>query len=54
MQKREAELPPWAARSQFKHFYKLAVNTRLVQTAQGFCVNTGDCIRHLANTELLS
>jgi uncharacterized protein len=54
MQKREAELPPWAAQSRFKHFYKLAVNTRLITSAQGFYLNTGDCIRHLANTELPS
>jgi uncharacterized protein len=54
IQKREAELPPWAERSRFKHFYKLAVNTRLVTPAQGFYLNTGDSIRHPANTELLS
>jgi uncharacterized protein len=54
MQRREAELPSWAARSRFKHFYKLAVNTGLVTLGQGLSLNTGDCIRHLANTELPS
>jgi uncharacterized protein len=54
VQKREAELPPWTARSQFTHFYKLAVNTRLAEPTQGFCLETGDFIRHPANTELLS
>jgi len=27
-ERREASLPPWAARSRFNHFYRLAVNTR--------------------------
>jgi uncharacterized protein len=26
--RREAALPPWAAREQFDHFYRLAINTR--------------------------
>jgi uncharacterized protein len=54
VQKREAELPIWTAKSQFKHFYKLAVNTRLSVPTQGFCLNTGDFIRHLTGTELPS
>lgn len=28
LQRREATLPPWAERSRFDHFYRLAVNTR--------------------------
>jgi uncharacterized protein len=54
MQKRKAELPPWAAQSQFKHFYKLAVNTRLVRPTQELFLSVGDCIRHLVNPELPS
>jgi uncharacterized protein len=54
VQKRKAELPPWAERSRFNHFYKLGVNTRAISPAQGFCLNTGDYVRHLVNTELLS
>jgi uncharacterized protein len=54
IQKRKAELPPWAERSRFNHFYKLAVNTRGIMPAQGFHLNTGDYVRHLVNTELLS
>jgi uncharacterized protein len=53
-QKREAELPSWAARSQFTHFYKLAVNTRLAEPIQDFYLKTGDFVRHLANTKLPS
>jgi uncharacterized protein len=54
VQKREAELPHWAVRSRFTHFYKLAVNTRLSEPIQGFHLKTGDFVRYLANTELLS
>jgi uncharacterized protein len=54
VQQREAELPPWAERSRFNHFYKLAVNTRAISSTQGFYLNTGDYVRHLVDTELLS
>ena len=30
---RAAGLPPWAERSRFNHFYRLAVNTRAPQAA---------------------
>ena len=29
-QRREQQLPPWAPRERFDHFYRLAVNTRLI------------------------
>ncbi len=48
VQKRAAELPPWAERSRFNHFYKLAVNTRATISAQGLHVKAGDCVRHLS------
>jgi uncharacterized protein len=51
VQKREAELPSWAARSQFNHFYKLAVNTRLAVPVRDLCLNTGDWVRHPVNAE---
>lgn len=54
VQKREAELPSWAVRSRFPHLYKLAVNTRLAEPIQCFVLNTGDFVRHLVNTELIS
>jgi uncharacterized protein len=54
VQKRKAELPSWAARSRFTHFYELGVNTRLAESAQEFYLKTGDFIRYLASTELPS
>ena len=41
-QKREATLPPWAERSRFNHFYRLAVNTRVPVEEGGKSVNVGD------------
>lgn len=39
--RREVELPVWADRSHFNHFYRAAVNTRLLQSAGGN-LNVGD------------
>jgi uncharacterized protein len=48
--RRRAEmLPPWAARERFDHFYRLAVNTRVVTPAAG-AVRVGDAVRILAPT----
>lgn len=39
---RAATLPPWAERSRFDHFYRLAVNTRAAGGQQGRRVRRGD------------
>jgi uncharacterized protein YcbX len=39
---RAANLPPWANRSRFNHFYRLAINTHLV--GQGGIVQVGDAV----------
>jgi hypothetical protein len=51
VQQRQATLPAWAPRSRFNHFYKLAVNTRLV-AGDGLSAhfNLGDSVQRLAAT----
>ncbi len=44
--RREATLPEWADRSRFDHFYRLAVNTRLVEGG-GRALRVGDEVRLL-------
>ena len=41
---REAALPSWADRSRFNHFYRLAVNTCVLETEAGKSVRIGDSI----------
>lgn len=41
---REAELPGWADRSHFNHFYRASVNTRLLQSTGGV-VHVGDRVK---------
>ncbi len=41
--RREAELPPWAHRERFNHFYRLAINTQLVNRGSG-SIKVGDTI----------
>ena len=41
---REATLPPWADRSRFNHFYRLAVNTCVPESEAGRRVRTGDVL----------
>lgn len=43
-QKREQTLPPWAQRSRFNHFYRLAINTRLPPAVAGKTIGVGDPI----------
>ncbi|HVW36020.1 MAG TPA: MOSC N-terminal beta barrel domain-containing protein [Pirellulales bacterium] len=40
-ERREASLPPWAARSRFDHFYRLSVNTRGTSGGQESQVRIG-------------
>lgn len=40
---RERTLPPWANRSRFNHFYRLAVNTRLISRGGGI-IRVGDML----------
>jgi uncharacterized protein len=41
-QQRQSTLPDWAARSRFNHFYKLAVNTRVVANGEVAHIAVGD------------
>ena len=51
---RERHLPPWAERSRFNHFYRLAVNTRLVEAASaGQRLTVGDTVE-LLDEQLLA
>lgn len=45
--RRQQALPPWAIRSQFDHFYRLAVNTRLVGLGTAGLLRVGDELRIL-------
>ena len=40
--KREQTLPAWAARSRFNHYYRLAVNTRILASQAGKTLRVGD------------
>ena len=40
--RREQTLPPWADRSRFNHFYRLAINTRIPATEAGKVLRVGD------------
>lgn len=42
-QAREHTLPEWANRSRFNHFYRLAVNTRLISRGEGV-IRVGDVV----------
>ena len=39
---RQAQLPPWAPRDRFDHFYRLATNTRVASTQAGKILHIGD------------
>ncbi len=43
--RREQTLPSWAARSRFDHYDRLAVNTRLAETAGETVIRLGDTVR---------
>ena len=40
--RREQTLPPWAERSRFNHFYRLAINTRIPSGQTGKVIRVGD------------
>ncbi len=40
--RREQTLPPWAQRSRFNHFYRLAINTRVAEDQSGRVMRVGD------------
>ena len=42
---RRKYLPDWAEESRFNHFYRLAINTRLVDRGSGMCVQAGDEVK---------
>ncbi|MEL6321666.1 MAG: MOSC N-terminal beta barrel domain-containing protein, partial [Cyanobacteria bacterium J06626_14] len=41
---RKANLPKWAERSQFNHFYRLAINTQLPATEEGKTISINDTL----------
>lgn len=43
-EKRKAEFPSWAPASRFKHFYYLAVNTRIAPAEAGKVLQVGDAV----------
>lgn len=43
-EKREQTLPPWATRSRFNHYYRLAVNTRIPSSEAGKFIHAGDVL----------
>ena len=43
-EQRAATLPDWAERTRFDHFYRLAVNTRIVPQQSGQVVRVGDVL----------
>jgi uncharacterized protein len=45
--KRRENLPAWAERSRFNHFYRLAINTRLPPSCEGKTIAVGDKVRIL-------
>lgn len=44
-QHRQESLPAWVDRSRFNHFFRLAVNTRLMQSQEGKVLRVGDTVR---------
>ena len=46
--RRERTLPPWAERSRFNHFYRLAINTRVPSDQAGKVLAVGDRVEVLA------
>jgi len=43
-ERRAAGLPPWADRSRFDHFYRLALNTRADRAQAGLTIHAGDAL----------
>jgi uncharacterized protein YcbX len=41
---RRTQLPPWAPRERFDHFYRLAINTRVPSTQCGKLLGVGDAL----------
>jgi len=44
MDRRSQTLPAWAAASRFDHYYRLAVNTRALQSEAGKTIHVGDSV----------
>ncbi|MBW4527047.1 MAG: MOSC N-terminal beta barrel domain-containing protein [Phormidium tanganyikae FI6-MK23] len=43
---REKELPDWAAKERFDHYYRMAVNTRIAASEAGKVLKVGDILSH--------
>jgi uncharacterized protein YcbX len=43
-ERRATGLPPWATRSRFNHYYRLAVNTRIPASQAGKLLRVGDAV----------
>jgi uncharacterized protein YcbX len=50
VQNRRETLPPWAARSRFNHFYRLALNTRVPASEAGKRIAVGDIVQLSPNS----
>jgi uncharacterized protein YcbX len=48
--KRRETLPNWAPNNRFNHFYKLSVNTRVLEIGRPRILNTGDEVKILEST----
>ncbi len=48
--KRKETLPSWALNARFNHFYKLSVNTRVLNKGSSSILNTGDEVKILENS----
>lgn len=44
MQKRAEQLPPWAAKERFNHYYRCAVNTFIEEPERGKVLHVGDAL----------
>lgn len=44
--KRQEELPDWAAKERFDHYYRMAVNTRIASSQAGKVLKVGDTLSH--------
>lgn len=45
VEKRKETLPEWAKLSQFNHFYRLSVNTRIPESEAGKILKVGDVVK---------
>ena len=49
IKKREETLPSWSNPSQFNHFYRVSVNTKVTKLQQEISLNIGDQVQIMDN-----